>query len=137
MDARFQLEAVFRAEMDSRVQGIRNDMSYFADSMRFMDTQFEALFMKFDMLVPDPTTIARPLPSTGPPFPTRAPSTVPPPKPGVDSIDPEEAVSSSSSDSDADDDGDKKMAEGAAEESSSEEDDDEEDDEDDDAGGAK
>jgi len=82
-------------------------MSYFADSMRFMDIQFEALFTKFNMLVPDPTSIARPLPSTGPPFPTRAPSSVPPPRPGVDGIDPEEAVP------DDDDDDDKEMAEGA------------------------
>ena len=57
MDARFQREADSRAVMDSRIQGIRNDMSYFADSMRFMDTQFEALFTKFDMFVPDPTSI--------------------------------------------------------------------------------
>jgi len=110
-----------------RFQGIRNDMSYFADSMRFVDSQFETLFTKQDILGPDPTFIARPLPSTGPPFPVRAPSTAPPPQPRVADIDPEEAVSSSS-ESDADDDGDKKMAEGAAAESSSEEDDDEEDD---------
>ena len=80
------------------------------------------------MLGPDPTSFARPLPSSGPPFPVRAPHTSPPPQPGVAGIDPEEAASSSS---DEDDDGDKKMAEGAAAESSSEEDDDEEDDGDD------
>jgi len=122
-----QRDAAFRAEMDSRFQGIRNDMSYFADSMRFVDSQFEALFVKLDMLGPDPTTIALPLPSSGPPFPIRAPSAVPPPQPGVVGIDPEEAASSD--DEDADDDGDEQMAEGAvAEESSSKEDDDEDDD---------
>ena len=139
MDARFQREADFRAEMDSRFQGIRNDMSYFADSMRFMDSQFETLFTKLDILGPDPTSIARPLPSTGPPFPVRDPSTVSPPRPKVIGVDPEEAVSSSSSSSEEDDDGDEKMAEAtakgtAAAESSSEDDDDEEDD---DAGDAE
>jgi len=69
----------FRADMDSRFQVIRNDMSYFADSMRFMDSQFEALFAKYNMLGPDPTSFARPLPSSGPPFPVRAPPTSPPP----------------------------------------------------------
>ena len=107
------------------LSGIHNDMSYFADSMRYVDSQFEALFVKFNMLGPDPTSIARPLPSSGPPFPARDPSAVPPPQPGVAGIDPEEAVSSSS---DEDDDGDEKMTKGDAAESSSEEDDDEEDD---------
>ena len=31
-------DAAHRAEMDSRYQGLRNDMSYFADSMRYMDS---------------------------------------------------------------------------------------------------
>ena len=103
-------------------------MSYFADSMRFMDSQFETLFVKLNVLGPDPTSFARPLPSSGPPFPARVPSAVPPPQPGVIGIDPEGVASSSSSSSssDEDDDGDEKMAEGDAEESSSEEDDDEE-----------
>ena len=92
--------------------------------MRFMDSQFEALFVKLNMLGPDPTSFARPLPSSGPPFPVRAPSAVPPPQPGVAGIDSEEAASSSSDEAD----GDKKMAEGVAAESSYEEDDDEEDD---------
>jgi len=117
-------DTAYRAEMDSRYQSLRNDMSYFADSMRFMDSQFNALFVKHDMLGPDPTSFARPLPSSGPPFPVRAPSAASPPQPGVAGIDPEEAASSS----DEDDDGDEQMAEGDAEESSSEEDDDEEDD---------
>jgi len=120
-----QRDAAHRAEMDSRFQGIRNDMSYFADSMRFVDSQFEALFVKLNMLGPDPTSFARPLPSSGPPFPIRAPSAVSPPQPGVAGIDPEEAASSSDED---DDDEDVEMAAGDAEESSSEEDDDEEDD---------
>ena len=135
MDARFKQEAASREELNSQIRGIRNDMSYFADSMRFMDTQFEALFTKFDMFTPDPTTIARPLPSTGPPFPTRAPSSVPPPRPKVLGVDPEEAASSSSS-SEEDDDGDKTMAEGTTVESSSEDDEDDDDDEGDDAGDA-
>ena len=109
-------------------------MSYFANAMRFVDSQFGTLFAKFDMLGPDPTTIARPLPSSGPPFPARDPSAIPPSQPGVAGIDPEEAVSSSS---DEDDDGDETMAEGDAEESSSEEDDAEESSSEDDAAGDK
>ena len=81
--------------------------------------------MKLNMLGPDPTSCARPLQSSGPPFPARAPSAVTPPQPGVAGIDPEEADSSFDED---DDDGDEQMAEGVAEESSSEEDDDEEND---------
>ena len=105
--------------------------------MRFMDTQFEALFTKFNMFTADPSTIARPLPSTGPSFPTRAPSTVPPPRPKVLGVDPEEAAaSSSSSSSEEDDDGDKTMAEGTTVESSSEDDEDDDDDEGDDVGDA-
>ena len=87
MDARFQREADYRAVMDSQFQEIRNDMSYFADSMRYVDSQFEALFTKFNILPPDPTSIARPLPSTGPPFPARDTSTVSPPRPKVDAVD--------------------------------------------------
>ena len=138
-----QRDAALRADMDLRFQGIRNDMTYFANSMRFVDLQFEALFAKFDMLSPDPTSFARPLPSSGPPFPVRDPSAASPSRPGVAGIDPEEAAAvSSSSSSEEDDDGVEKMAEGAAAESSSEEDDDEEDDaeessSEDDAGGAK
>ena len=113
--------------MDSRYQGFRNDMSYFADSMRFVDSQFEALFVKLNMLGPDPTTFARPLPSSGPPFPVRAPSASSPPQPGVAGIDPEEAASSS--DEDGDDDEDVEMAAGDAEDDD-EEDDDEDDDDD-------
>ena len=94
--------------------------------MRFVDSQFETLFAKFDMLGPDPTTISRPLPSSGPPFPIRDPTAAPPPQPGVAGIDPEEA-GHPSSDADDDDDGDDEtMAKGTAE-SLSEEDDDEED----------
>ena len=122
-----QRDAALRAEMDSRFQGIRNDMSYFANAMRFVDSQFETLFAKFDMLGPDPTTIARPLPSSGPPFPARDPTAVPPPQPGVAGIDPEEAGH--------DDDDDETMAEGDAEESSSEEGDAEESSSEDDAAG--
>jgi len=88
MDARFQREADFRAEMDSRFQSIRNDMSYFANSLRFVDSQFETLFMKLNVLGPDCTSFARPLPSTGPPFPVRDPSTASPPRPKVVGIDP-------------------------------------------------
>ena len=107
--------------------------------MRFVDSQFETLFAKFDMLGPDPTTISRPLPSSGPPFPIRDPTAAPPPQPGVAGIDPEEVGHV-----DDDHDGDETMAEGDAEESSSEEDDDEEDvveesssEDDDAAGGAE
>ena len=44
--------AAHRKEMDSRYQGLRNDMSYFADSMRYMDSQFSALFVKYNMRAP-------------------------------------------------------------------------------------
>ena len=134
MDARFKQEAASREETNSQIRGIRNDMSYFADSMRFMDMQFEALFTKFAMFPPDPTTFARSLPATGPPFPTRAPSSVPPPRPKVLGVDPTEVApsTSSSSSSDEDDDGDKKM-DAKKSSSSSEYEEEEEDDEDDDA----
>ena len=99
-------------------------MSYFADSMRFVDVQFQALFTKFDMLVPDRTPTACRLPATGPPFPPRARVSIPPPRPRVDGLDPEEVDSSSSSD----DDGDQTMAEG------SDDDEEEDDEETDDAG---
>ena len=117
--------AAYREEMDTRYQGLRNDMCYFADSMRYMDTQFGALYVKYDMRAPDPTPFARPLPSSGPPFPARAPSAPPAPQLGVAAIDPEEEVS----DDDDDDDDDAVMAEKDAEvaagveDSSSEEDD--------------
>ena len=113
-----QRDTALRADMDSRFEGIRNDMTYFANAMRFVDSQFGTLFAKFDMLGPDPTTISRSLPSSGPPFPVRDPTVAPPPHPGVAGIDPEEAGH--------DDDDDETMAEGAAG-SSSDEDDDEED----------
>jgi len=111
--------------MDSRFQGLRNDMSYFADSMRFMDSQFSALFVKYNMLGPDPTPFARPLPPSGPPFPPRAPSASSAPQPSVAAIDPEEEASD---DDDEDDDGDEEMAAGEKDESSEEEDSSEEDD---------
>ena len=47
--------AAHREEMDSRYQELRNDMSYFADSMRYMDSQFSALYVKYNMRGPDPT----------------------------------------------------------------------------------
>ena len=118
--------------MDSHFQGIRNDMSYFANAMRFVDSQFGTLFAKFDMLGPNPTTIARPLSSFGPPFSARDPAAVLPPHPSVAGIDPEEA----GHEDDDDDDVDVTMAEGDAKESSSEEDDAEESSSEDD-GGAK
>jgi len=118
-----QRDTAFRAEMDARYQGLRTDMTYFADSMRYMDSQLEGLYTKFNMAPPDPTTISRPLPSRGPPFPARAPSSTVPPRPRVDADDSEGADSSSSSKSDAD--GDQTMV---AAESSSEDDDDEDDD---------
>jgi len=120
-------DAAHRAEMDSRYQGLRNDMSYFVDSMRYMDSQFSALFAKYNMLGPDPTSFARPLPSSGPPFPIRAPSASSAPQPGVAAIDPEEEVSSDD-DEDDDDDEDVEMAAGEQDDSSEEEDSSEEDD---------
>ena len=116
-----QHDTALRADMDSCFQGIRNDMTYFANAMRFVDAQFGTLFTKFVILGPDPTTIARPLPSVGPPFPARDPTVVPPPNPGVAGIDPEEVAHE-----DDDDDVDAMMAEGDAKESSSDEDDAEE-----------
>jgi len=107
--------------MDTRHQELRNDMSYFADSMRYMDSQFSALYVKYDLRAPDPTAYARPLPSSDPPFSARAPS-APAPQPGVAAIDPEEEASD-----DDDDDGDEEMAEGEKDDSSEEEDSSEED----------
>jgi len=88
-------------------------MSYFADSMRFVDVQFQALFSKFDMLVPDRTPTACRLPATGPPFPPRARSSVPPPRTRVDGMDPEEVASSEEG---GDDDGDGDDGDDGAEE---------------------
>ena len=93
--------------------------------MRYMDLQFGAIYLKYNMRGPDPTPYARPLPLSGPPFPVRAPSAPPAPEPAIAAIDPEEE---DSEEDDDDDDGDEQMAKGDAEESSSEEDDDEEDD---------
>jgi len=91
MDSRAALDAVFRAE-------VRNDLSYMAESMRFVDVQFQSLFTKLDIVVPDGTPGARRLPATGPPFPPRARVSIPPPRPRVDALDTEEVDSSSSSD---------------------------------------
>ena len=100
-----------------------------------MDTEFGALYMKYDMRAPDPTPFARPLPSSGPPFPARAPSAPPAPQLGVAAIDPEEEVSDDDDDDDDDDDAvmaqkDAEVAAGVADSSSDDEEDD--DDEDDD-----
>ena len=116
-----QRDTAYRAEMDSRFQGIRNDMSYFADSMRFVESQFEALFVKLDILGPDPTSFVRPLPTSGPPFPVRAPSAASPPKTRIAGIDPEEVGPASDGDGDGDGDEDVEMAAGDKEESDDEE----------------
>jgi len=118
--------AAYREEMDSRYQGLRNDMSHFADSMRYMDLQFGAIYMKYNMRGPDPTAFARPLPPSGPPFPVRAHSAPPAPEPSIAAIDLEEEASDE--DDDDDDDEDVEMAAGDAEDDDDEEDDDEDDD---------
>ena len=117
-----------REEMTARFLGLRNDMCYFADSMRYMDSQFGALYVKYDMRAPDPTTYARPLPSSGPPFSARPPTAPPAPQPAVAAIDSEEE---DDDDDDDDDDGggDKEMAAGDEEDDDEEDDDDEDDDE--------
>jgi len=112
--------AEHREEMDTRYQGLRNVMCYFADSMRYMDSQFGALYVKYNMRAPDPTAFARSLPSSGPPFPARATSAPPAPQPVVAAIDPEEEASDD--DEDDDDDGDEEMAAGDEDESSEEDD---------------
>ena len=94
-------------------------MTYFANAMRFVDSQFGTLFAKFDMLSPDPTTISRPLPSSGPPFPIRDTSAASPPQPGVAGIDPEEVGHEVDGDNGDDD---ETMAEGTAGSSSDEDD---------------
>jgi len=94
--------------------------------MRYIDSQFSALFVKYNMLGPDPTPFARPLPPSGPPFPVRAPSASSAPQPGVAAIDPEEEASD---DEDDDDDEDVEMAAGDDEDDDEEDDDENDDDE--------
>jgi len=110
--------------MDTRYQGLRNDMCYFADSMRYMDSQFGALYVKYNMRAPDPTTYARPLPSSGPPFPARPPTAPPASQPAVAAIDPEEEDDEDKDEDDDndDDDSDEEVAAGEEEDSSEEDD---------------
>ena len=96
--------------MTARYHGFRTDMGYFADSMRYMDSQFSTLYVKYEMRAPDPTTYARPLPSSGPPFLARPPTAPPAPQPAVAAIDSEE-----DDEDDEDDDGDDVEGHGAEE----------------------
>jgi len=50
-----------------------HDLSYICDSMRYLDAYLGGIYQKYDWLVPLPSARARPLPSTGPPFPARTP----------------------------------------------------------------
>ena len=118
--------AAHREEMTARYHGLRNDMGYFADSMRYMDSQFGALYVKYDMRAPDPTAYARPLPSSGPPFPARPPTAPPAPQPVVAAINPEEEDEDDDDDDDDDLDGDEEVAAGDEDDSSDEDDSDDE-----------
>ena len=104
--------------MATRYQGLRNDMCYFADSMRYMDSQFGALYVKYNMWAPDPTAYARPLHSSGPPFLARPPTAPPASQPAVAAIDPEEE----DGEDDDDDDGGEEVAVGDEDDSSEEDD---------------
>jgi len=84
--------AAHREEMTARYHGLRHDMSYFADSMRYMESQLGALFVRHEVRAPDPTAHARPLPPTGPPFPART-SAPPAPQPAVAAVDSDEEAS--------------------------------------------
>ena len=115
--------AAHREEMTARYHGLRNDMGYFADSMRYMESQFGTLYVKYDMRAPDPTAYARPLPSSSPPFPARPPTAPPAPQPAVAAIDSEEEDTDDEAD---DDDGDEEVAMGDEDDSSEEDDSDDE-----------
>ena len=78
--------------MTARYHGLRNDMGYFADSMRYMESQLGTLFVRHEVRAPDPTAYARPLPPTGPPFSVRT-SAPPAPQPAVAAVESDEEAS--------------------------------------------
>jgi len=80
------------AEMTAHYQGLRNDMGYVCDSIRYLDSHLDAFFLRHEMWAPDPTAHARPLPPTRPPFPTRT-SAPPAPQPATAAIDSDEEAS--------------------------------------------
>ena len=87
--------------MTARYHGLRHDMSYFADSMRYMESQHGTLFLRHEVRAPDPTAYARPLPPTGPPFPVRT-SAPPAPQPAVAAVESDEEASDEDEDDEED-----------------------------------
>ena len=71
--------------MFAHYQCLENDMSYICDSMRYLETFLGGIYHKRDWSVPVPSAHARPLPTTGPPFPARAPTAPPQPSTAEDS----------------------------------------------------
>ena len=100
-------------EMSSRYQNLENDMSYICDSIRYMESRLDDIYLRREWSAPIPTALARPLPTIGPPFLARTAATPSsPPQPAA-------AQDSDEDDSDEDD-------EDASDEADSDEDEDEE-----------
>ena len=76
---RQQISAEMTAHYQRMEQRLDADLSYICDSMRYMHSCLSDIYQKYDWPVPLPSDRARPLPSTGPPFPARTPSVPPPP----------------------------------------------------------
>ena len=111
--------------MTAYYKGLRNDMGYFADFIRYMDSHLGALFVRHEVRAPDPTTHARPLPATGPPFPVRAPAPPAPPSAPQSATagDPNEEVSEEDSEEeDEEEDGSEEASGSGSEEDGSESD---------------
>ena len=76
---RQQIFAEMTAYYQRMEQRLDNDLSYICDFMRYLDAYLSDIYQKYDWPVPLPSDRARPLPSTGPPFPVRTLSVPPPP----------------------------------------------------------
>ena len=109
--------AAHREEMTARYHGLRNDMGYFVDSIWYMESQLDTLFVRHEMRAPDPTAFARPLPSTGPPFSVRT-SAPPAPQPAVAAVDSDDEASDEDEDEDDEEDGSEEDGSGSDEDGS-------------------
>ena len=65
------------AEMSAHYQNLENDMGYLCDSIRYLESYLGGIYLKHELSVPVPSAHARPLPTTGPPFPARTPASPP------------------------------------------------------------
>ena len=81
-------------EMSTHYHNLENDMSYICDSIRYMESRLDDIYLRREWAAPVPSPHARPLPTVGPPFPARTPSS--PPQPAA-------AQNSDEDDSDEDD----------------------------------